>query len=339
MKTFKKYNSIENTYREEHIHRILSGGFDRGEFVVQEKVHGANFSFWCVGHSKSIRYAKRTDFIEAGEEFYTYQIVAERYESAIYNLFSLVKERWPQLTVMTVFGELFGGGYPHDDVERDKQSVVIQKGIYYSPSNDFYAFDIMIDNERYLTVDDANDLFSQAGLFYAKTLFRGTFSEAFKHHNAFETNIPKWLDLPPIENNICEGVIIKPVEPTFFPSGLRFILKNKNETWEEIKRTSKLVLAQDKISDSEKQLSKVILNYVTLNRLNNIISKTGQIDYNDFGRVIGMLSKDVLEDFSKDHSSEYDALEKKEQKRVKKSLNTASTKLIKEYLLNLKLNS
>ena len=39
---FRKYNSIENTYREEFLERIKSHGFWNDEFVVQEKVHGAN---------------------------------------------------------------------------------------------------------------------------------------------------------------------------------------------------------------------------------------------------------------------------------------------------------
>lgn len=42
---FKKYNSIENTYRQEFLDKIKGHGFWEDEFVVQEKVHGANLSY------------------------------------------------------------------------------------------------------------------------------------------------------------------------------------------------------------------------------------------------------------------------------------------------------
>lgn len=42
---FKKYNSIENSYQDDLISSIIEQGFGDLEFVVQEKVHGANLSF------------------------------------------------------------------------------------------------------------------------------------------------------------------------------------------------------------------------------------------------------------------------------------------------------
>lgn len=40
---FKKYGSIENSYRHKTV-QIAQLEFGREEFVVQEKVHGSNFS-------------------------------------------------------------------------------------------------------------------------------------------------------------------------------------------------------------------------------------------------------------------------------------------------------
>lgn len=45
MITFKKYNSIENSYRQKFLNYIVEQGKAAGEWTVSEKVHGANFSF------------------------------------------------------------------------------------------------------------------------------------------------------------------------------------------------------------------------------------------------------------------------------------------------------
>ena len=42
---FKKYHSIENSYRTEFINRIKGHMFWNETFIVQEKAHGANLSF------------------------------------------------------------------------------------------------------------------------------------------------------------------------------------------------------------------------------------------------------------------------------------------------------
>jgi len=328
MKDFRKYNSIENSYREEFLQQLIENGFDKGEFVVQEKVHGANLSFWTDGNS--IQTAKRTEFLAEDDNFYNYIQVRNKYSAAIKAAFVSLKLQYPDAEYIAIFGELFGGSFPHPDVDRDKASVNIQKGIYYSPSNEFYAFDVLVNNEVYLSVDEANTLFEQHNFFYAKTLFRGTFEQAMEYPNSFESKISEWLGLPSIEDNICEGVVIKPVEAKFFNNGSRVMLKNKNEKWEENIRRKRVTVEQEKISDAAQTLSEIISEYVTVNRLNNVISKIGDVGAGDFGKVIGLLSKDALEDFTKDYRSEIDQLEKKEQKIVRKALNRKASQLVRE---------
>ena len=45
---YKKYNTIENSYQEDFIKSIIEQNLNNGDFVVQEKVHGANLSFITV---------------------------------------------------------------------------------------------------------------------------------------------------------------------------------------------------------------------------------------------------------------------------------------------------
>ena len=71
--------------------------------------------------------------------------------------------------------------------------------------------------------------------------------------------------------------------------------------------------------------------YVTENRLNNVVSKIGHISVpKDTGKLIGLFSKDILDDFLKEHSGEYAAIEKSEQKILNRHINLLATNLIKK---------
>ena len=70
---FKKYKSIENSYQDGFISSIIEQGFGDLEFVIQEKVHGANLSFITDG--QNILSAKRTELILDSEEFYSSKFV------------------------------------------------------------------------------------------------------------------------------------------------------------------------------------------------------------------------------------------------------------------------
>lgn len=75
--------------------------------------------------------------------------------------------------------------------------------------------------------------------------------------------------------------------------------------------------------------------YVTENRLNNVISHIGEVTLpKDFGKIMGMFSKDILEDYMKEHGGAYTALDKCEQKSLNRELNKLSTGFVKEILLS-----
>lgn len=49
---------------------------------------------------------------------------------------------------------------------------------------------------------------------------------------------------------------------------------------------------------------------------------------------MGMFSKDILDDFLKEHGGQYSALDKCEQKSLNRELNKLSTGFVKEILLS-----
>lgn len=44
---FKKYTSIENSYRQADVDRVVHQGHGGGIWVVEEKLDGANFQLYC----------------------------------------------------------------------------------------------------------------------------------------------------------------------------------------------------------------------------------------------------------------------------------------------------
>jgi len=336
---FKTYNSIENAYQTRVIDQIKLQGFGKEIFIVQEKVHGANFSFFTDG--KEIKIAKRTAFIEDDEKFYNAHQILERYRKNVMDVFQKVKTIYPNAETLVIYGELFGGGYKHKETEPVKEAIKVQKGVEYSPYNEFYAFDIKLNGTTYLDTDLVNKIFDETGFFYAKILFQGTLEEALKFPNDFDSKIPAWLGLPEIENNMCEGTIVKTLKTKYFGNGSRVILKNKNGKWTEKSKmvrkdrpTQKEVL----FSENAQNIWDEIQKYATANRLNNVVSKIGEFEPKMIGKVIGLFSKDILEDFEKDFPNTFIIIEKEEQKRINKKLNSLVIEVIKEELMTVKVN-
>jgi len=201
---------------------------------------------------------------------------------------------------------------------------------------DIYLFSD--DKGRYLPVDEVNDLFEANGFFYAKTLFRGTLAECLKYPNAFQSKIAEWLGLPAIDDNICEGIVIRPVVPMYLKNGSRVLIKSKNERFAEkksVKKRNKLFAEPVPYSETLQALIVEGEAYITENRLTNVLSHIGEVHFpKDFGRVMGLFSKDVLEDFLKEHGGSYSSLDKCEQKSLNKELNKLCTSLVKQVYMS-----
>ncbi|AYN00022.1 RNA ligase family protein [Chryseobacterium sp. 3008163] len=245
----------------------------------------------------------------------------------------------PDLETVVIYGELFGGGYKHKEVEPVKNAIKVQKGVEYAPHNEFYGFDIKLNGTTYLDTGLVNQIFEETGFFYAKILFQGTLDEALKFPNVFDSKIPAWLGLPEIENNMCEGTIVKTLKTKYFGNGSRVILKNKNEKWtEKSKMVRKDRPAQKEVhfSENAKNIWDEIQKYATVNRLNNVVSKIGEFEPKMIGKAIGLFSQDILEDFEKDFPKVFTTIEKEEQKRINKKLNSLVIDVVKEELMTLK---
>lgn len=341
---FKKYSSIENTYRQTHINKIIKYGLTGGEWVVTEKVHGACTSVAYDG--KLMQFGKRTAFVgegnkiegdkywTSGSNFYDWQGALERdlvlsKVEKIYNALKTTDE-----DEIIVYGELFGGSYPN--IKSNMKPV--QKGVFYSPDQHFYAFDIR-HNGHFIDYYTFETMCENANLLYAKSLMIGSLEECMKYPNDGQSTIPHCFNLPKLDNNIMEGVVIKPIEAKYFPNGERVILKNKNDKFLEKTggkhKKHKLPTLKIELSKECESYLENLLTYINHNRLKNVISHVGDtITDKDFGKLLGMLMSDAIEDFLKDNEG-FKSLENNERNAINKQANKYAQQMIRKEFLNI----
>lgn len=281
------------------------------KWVVTEKVHGANFSF--VYEDRKLSYAKRKQYLEWGDDFFGFQEVAHHIEDKILGLFEeLASNR--QANKYILYGELFGGKYPHPEVEPYPNVQAIQTGVYYTPQIHFCAFDIAIEThgeKLYLDYEDAIAYFEKYNILHARVLFTGRLNEALNFNTRIDSPLPGQLGLPALESNLIEGVVIKPLRHQgFVANNERPILKLKNSEFDEEKKfheAEKWSYIPSITTNTEELgfLLESMRGYITANRLDSAISKTGNLDFGNHERISNITTeyiRDVLEDFSIDNN-------------------------------------
>jgi len=331
---FTKYNSIENTYRDKYIAILQKYGATYGEWGVSEKIHGSNFSFHM--DKEGVRYAKRTSYLKWDDNFFKFQFVAELYSENLKVFYEMVKSLY-EITDDTLevilCGELFGGHYPHKDVPACNDSKKVQDGVFYIPHNDFYAFDCKV-NGRYMNVNIFEELMAECGFLYAKSLYVGSFESCMLYDTKFNSTIPKIFNLPELEENLVEGVVIKPMDSRILPNGERIILKKKNESFSERKQVKirKVVT----YTDEENEIIAEMVSYLNDNRIRSAISKLGEITNKDFGKLSGEINRDIIEEFSgTDLNESYQALDKSNRKKINKKLSFEVANTLRGKFLNI----
>jgi len=318
---FVKYSSITNSYDTKFINKIILLGYDKLEWVNTNKVHGANFTFYTDG--ATIWCASKNGILGEGDKFFNYQKVLEKYHQRIIDVYKLVA-RVSKVPVheVSIHGELFGGIYDHPDVPRVAGASKIQKGICYCPGNDFYLFDIKVDG-KLCDYDFMTGISGVLGCPYAQELKRGTLQECLDYPNDFQDPTHKFYGLPTIEDNVTEGLVIRPVDPLFIGAPedehfKRVILKNKNEKWTEKAKAPRKIIGIADLSEGVQAQIDHLNEFITEGRLDNVISHFGEVQDKEFGKFIGEFSQDVWEDYLNEYGDEFALFDDVEQKIVSK---------------------
>lgn len=290
---FKKFNSLENSYRENFIHKIREQGYENEKYIITEKLHGANYSFTVVienGLLVSVNPAKRSGYINSDEKFYNHRPVYRKYVDKVSNLaLCLLRDNNMSGGVVTVYGELYGGN--------------IQGGMAYPLEQGFAGFDITvdgtpIDKRKAFSLMNEHEIPTVPVLGYADTL-----SEALESNESFITK--KLRDGFDTENPQAEaeGVVIEPVTPHYLPSGGRVYLKKKTKRFLE-KGKNKIEKPKVSLNEPLSELLETSLEYINENRFNAVVSKEGEVNIKIIGKISGLMTQDIIVDIIKDENIE-----------------------------------
>ncbi|WP_286969985.1 RNA ligase family protein [Flavobacterium sp. UBA4854] len=315
---FSEYEKMPNTLKKLGLDSNDLLKIEKYKWVVTEKVHGANFSF--VYENNNLKFAKRKEYLLWTDDFFGYQLIVHKLEDKILSLFEQLSTEI-KASKLIVYGELFGGKYPHSDVVALKNLYPIQTGVYYSPTIEFCAFDIAIESETeakfYLDFEKALSLFEKFGIFHVRPLFIGKLNEAMNFNKRINSLIPKELNLPELKDNLIEGIVIKPFNRIDTNLNLeRPIIKLKNSEFDEEKRfheAEKWSFIPD-VSSKTESLSFImeeLRNYITDNRLQSVVSKIGAINLSDQLRMEQIkieFLKDVIVSFNENNNNLFEYL-------------------------------
>lgn len=179
-----------------------------GPWVALEKLHGAQLVVASDG--ASIHVGKRKAWLEADQPFFGWQLIAAELAAGVR---AIARQAGAAQTV--VYGELVGGAYPHPEVAPIPGLSAVQTGIWYTPSLAWVAFDVLVatgddDEGELLAHHEVEALAGAAGVRVPPCLLRGTRTELERVEVRFPTRVPAWFGLPPIANNLAEGVVLKP---------------------------------------------------------------------------------------------------------------------------------
>lgn len=344
---FEGYEKIYESSSDWMLDKTDLKSFKRTLWCVTEKIHGANFSFLIDENGERIRCGKRTGLLDEDDDFFGYKIrLFNQIRPKLKPLFDQVKEDHPTMDALYVFGELFGGHYPHDAIEQRRDLTAIQTGIWYSAEIEFCAFDVAIRvNEKkiYLDYEYAMKCFEAAKIFYAQPLFIGRYEETLNYPIEFQSTIASKLGYPALsQDNKAEGIVIRAMN--------EFQVKtSKGHSIRPMLKRKIVEFSEEKYSQSEKQ--EVRRNYqmkdfdlirfeidalITENRLETSLSKVGHVTMNDKEKAKELLRiylKDVMDQLFENGNEEmWRNLSSNERDMLTDEMTLNVKKLILKYL-------
>lgn len=198
---FRTYSKIPRTHGDDT--RTAAG-----PWVALEKLHGAHFV--VAVHEREVRFGKRKEWLEADTPFFGWQLLADDLRNRVLKIAANFDS-----PICVAYGELLGGAYPHASVAPFPGLSAVQTGIWYAPGLHWVLFDILLagaegDEGFFLAHHEVETLAQAHGVLVPPLIRRGRRSELESVPVRAPTRFPALLSLPPIADNIAEGVILKP---------------------------------------------------------------------------------------------------------------------------------
>jgi len=323
---FKKYPSLTGIYKQKEVNLVKELGYDKGTYILTEKIHGANFGI----HYKEgqITFSRRKAYLKEDDIFCSHHMIAKDLKQA---MVTLMEQSFFTNNEVTVHGEIYGGMFYGEQSQGHTQ---VQAGVNYSPEVGFSAFDIKVDG-RFIAPIDSFPMLEGAGFLTVPVIgIMNGLINAFEFPCKFESRVPQELGLIPKEGNFAEGVVIRPFEhERFLPNGTRVMFKNRTELFSERDTTRKAKVKSDLPEDVQLVLQE-LGTYLTRPRLNNVLSKELEITQKDFGKVNKLLMEDALVDYVGTLEIDLGTLKENYKvywKEINKALSKESSSLVREH--------
>lgn len=306
MSEFRKYKSIENSYREKFINDTLQFHpiYHTCTYIAQEKIHGANFQvrFTVTDEGITIECGKRSGIIEPNEKFYNYEgvVKSDKYVQLFERVCDLIRRR-STIKEVILFGEFAGPG--------------VQSGVDYGDKKFIKFFDMVIDGNYltpegfYITMDTIDALeFTVPIVCHFNNL---------KEALSFDVE-GKESVLNPKPGNVWEGVVIKPWD-TIAVNGegeqVLFFIKKKDSKFSDRQHNTKDTRGElpSELTDAQHAFSE----YLNETRLQDLFSKCGMIQSeSQIGEYIKYMMEDAKVDFFKDCMDIFNAVDDRNKGKI-----------------------
>lgn len=288
---------------------------DRIRWVATEKVHGAHVCL--VVSEERIEVAKRRRVLDDEDEFFDARRVLGDSLGGARRLFAELRAARGAEAVL-IYGELFGGRYPHPDVAAVEGVHPIQSGVSYSPDVAFMAFDLGIVRASDEPSDEPSDEtvellpfaaclehLRRAELPVVPVVHVGTLREALALPTTFQTRVPAALGLPELPSNRAEGLVIRAYDEAS-PAIVRARLKRKHEAFAETAYHEAEPWprshARSHGSEALERAEGLVSAMLTDNRIDSAISKIGRPTTPRLeAEVAAEVERDVREELERGH--------------------------------------
>ncbi|MFH8475990.1 RNA ligase family protein [Streptomyces sp. NPDC018000] len=207
------------------------GGFAVREWLATEKVHGAHFAVVC--DRNGARPAKRRELLgdELLDGFFGVSRIWPGLAVAVARFAATLRtsrgatggepsggtsasdETCSDDAVVTVYGELAGGRYPHPDVPIEPGAEPVQTGVWYAPGLHWLLFDAQVatpGGRCWISNRSLRQAAATAGLTCVPALAHGPLNTLQQLPSGFRTKVPATLGLPELDDNLAEGYVLKP---------------------------------------------------------------------------------------------------------------------------------
>lgn len=213
------------------------------EWIAVEKVHGAHFAVVCDG--AGVRPAKRRELLgdDALDGFFGVSRIWPMLSVAAARFASALHSSWGDAAMVTIYGELAGGSYPHPDVPAIAGAEPVQTGVWYAPGLQWLPFDASVETAEgrcWISDRALRDAAAAAELVCPPALGNGALNKLQDLPCTFPTRVPALFELPELADNLAEGYVLKPAdewpETKAAGTGIRPVVKVKQKSFAEDER-------------------------------------------------------------------------------------------------------